>query len=114
MTPEERAEVGRYQQVCEAARQAGIAARADAALLHATLDYEVAVRRLAQLPITEPATVTITDTDGTATEVPNPAIAVDATERATAQAILDAASPETLALVALRNPPVIVEPEVLP
>lgn len=48
MSPEEKAEVGRYQQACEAARQAGAAARADAVLLSATLDYETAARRLAQ------------------------------------------------------------------
>lgn len=48
MTPAEQAEVGRYQQVSESSRQAGIAARTDAALLSATLGYEVAVRRLAQ------------------------------------------------------------------
>lgn len=62
-----------------------------------------------------PATVTITDLDGTTTEAPNPAIAVDVAERAAAQAVLDAVFAYTLELVLLRNPPP-VEPvvEVLP
>lgn len=115
LTLADQAEIGYFAQVTQAAAMAGMAAKADMILLQSALDYEAAQERLAQLPITEPATVTITDTDGATTEAPNPAIAADAEERAAAQAVLDAVFVYTLELVALRNPPpVVIEPEVLP
>lgn len=113
-TLEDQAEIGRFAQVTQGAAMEGAAAKADMILLQSALDYEAAQKRLEQLLITEPATVTVTDTDGTTAEAPNPAIAADAVERTAAQVVLDAASPETLALVLLRNPPVVIEPEVLP
>ena len=84
LTPAEQMDVGRYAQVCEAARQEGDAARADMALLTAAMAVEAAQRRLS-LPEIE---------DGEQ----------DAAERVAAQAVVDAAGPDVLALVALRNP----------
>lgn len=88
----------------ETAEAAGDASRADMARLQAALDYEAAVRRLAMPEVTEPETVITYDDEGNATEVPNPAIEQDATEREAAQAIVDNVTEETLELVALRNP----------
>lgn len=109
LTADEQVELAAYMAASEAARQAGIAARADMAKLQAALDYEAAVARLAQEPVTEPATVL----DGEGNEVPNPAIAADAAERRTAQAVIESASADTLALVVLRSPATSEEVDVL-
>ena len=112
-TPEEMAEIVLVQQVTEQQVADNAAARADMALLQSVLDYEAAVERLTCDPITEPLTVTRI-IDDVACEVPNPAIAQDAAERAEAQAVIDAATPEVLALYALRHPPEPTpEPEIV-
>ncbi len=83
---DEMAQIERYQAVCFAAREAGIAARADMALLREVWAVEAALRRLA----IDPA---------------DPATDEDIQGRAAAQALVDGASEPVLALVALRNPP---------
>lgn len=85
LSAQEQEEVERFARVTHEAQAAGAAARADMALLQGALDVEAAQRRLAQ-PLGEP------------TEE------VDSAARAAAQAVVDAASQEVLALVALRNP----------
>lgn len=85
LTPEDRAEIQAFAAATLAAQQAGIQARADMALLHQALALEAAHRRLAQ-PVVE---------DDQA----------DAAERAEAQAVVDAATPEATALYYRRNPP---------
>jgi hypothetical protein len=87
-TAEEAAELTLYEMAAYQAQESGIAARSDMALLQSALDHEAAQRRLA-----------------------NPALAVDANERRAAQALLDAAGDDTLALVALRNPEPVADPE---
>ncbi|HJV51408.1 MAG TPA: hypothetical protein VJ652_08115 [Noviherbaspirillum sp.] len=94
MTAEEQDELSRYAQVCEEARQAGIAARADMAHLQAALDVEAAQCRLALPAFDGPAFLD----DG----APNPAAQADVDERSAAQAVIDGAAPETLKLVAAR------------
>ncbi|HJV54318.1 MAG TPA: hypothetical protein VJ652_22835 [Noviherbaspirillum sp.] len=94
MTEEEQAELARFATVTALARKAGVDARADMALLRAALDVEAAQRRRA-LPVFDgPEALE----DGS----PNPAVQVDADERTGAQAVIDAAAPETLDLVAAR------------
>lgn len=78
--------------------QEGRDARADMALLAQVFPMEDAKRRLDQ-PIVEPEY----DEDGNLMN--EDAILRDEAERATAQAVLDDASPEAQALFALRNPP---------
>lgn len=109
LSAEEAAEIARYAQVSEAARQAGIAARADMLLLTEVLAVEAAQRRL-ERPAVQAAT------KGKPPAVSNQAeVDADAAERAAAQAVVDGASVAALDLVALRNPaPVEPEPEVQP
>lgn len=104
-TPEEQADLILYETAAYQAQQSGIAARTDMALLQSALGYEQALRRLMLPVVTKPAMVTVVDDAHAHVEIINPAIAADEAERAAAQAVLDAASPETLSLVALRNPP---------
>lgn len=107
LTPEDQAEINRFNSVVFGAQTAGAEARADMAKLQAVFDYEAAQARLA-LPVYDgPATIT----DGEGNTVPNPAIALDAEERTAAQAVIDAASVDTLALAALRAPAPEPEPE---
>lgn len=80
---QEQEEVERFARVTHEAQAAGAAARADMALLQGALNVEAAQRRLAQ-PVADPAE--------------------DDAARAAAQAVVDGASQEVLALVALRNP----------
>lgn len=75
----------------------GRAARADMALLAQVLELEVHKRRLA-MPLVEP----VLDEEETITN--QDALDADAAERAAAQALLDAASPEAKELFDLRNP----------
>ena len=84
MAPHEQAELARYAQVCEQARQAGVEARADMALLSAVLALEDAVRVLQREDATDE-------------------------ERAAAQAVVDAATPEVNALYTARNPQDVTE-----
>jgi hypothetical protein len=93
-TPEDLAEMARFKEVVDAAQAAGVAARADMALLSETLVYEVAKKRLAQttlqdawdrlqLPEVEPIVDEETD------EVINQAeVDQDKAERAAAQQIV--------------------------
>lgn len=99
LTADEQAQLARYVTVCEAARAAGIAARADMALLTKVLAVEAARRRLT-LPVVAPVTA------GDPPIVTNQTkVDADAAERMAAQAVFDAASVAALDLVALRNPP---------
>ena len=75
----------------------GRAARADMNLLAQVLELEVHKRRLV-MPLVEP----VLDEEETITN--QDALDVDAAERAAAQALLDAASPEAKELFDLRNP----------
>lgn len=75
----------------------GRAARADMALLAQVLELEVLKRRLG-MPLVE----LVLDEEETITN--QDALDVDAAERAAAQALLDAASPEAKELFDLRNP----------
>lgn len=106
-TDAEMAEIMLVKQLTIDAADLGRAARADMALLQSALDYEAAQARLLLQVVTEPATITVTDMDGVATESPNPAIAQDAAERDAAQALIDGASQDTMALLLLRHPPVV-------
>ena len=83
---QEQAEIGHFAQITAMAQQAGEAARADMALLRNTLMLEAAQRRLLQPEAIDDA--------------------ADALARLAAQATIDAASPDVLALAALRNPQV--------
>lgn len=86
----------------------GAQARADMALLHQVLALEPEQARLA-LPVLEPVTALV----GKVKTVTNQeALDLDLAERAAAQAVVDAASPEALALSLLRNP--VPEPVVDP
>lgn len=90
LTEDEQADVARYKIVAQQAQIEGAAARADMALLAEVMAHEAALRRLAELDLADE-------------------------ERAAAQALVDAASPEVLSLYALRNPPVeAVADEALP
>lgn len=91
LSAQEQEEVERFARVTYEAQAAGVAARADMALLQGALAVEAAQRRLAQ-PVADPAE------EG------------DDAVRAAAQAVVDAASPQVLALVALRNPAPQVQP----
>lgn len=104
-TAQEQAELLVYEMASYQAQQSGIAARADMALLQSALDYEQAQARLLLPAVTMPAMITIINELDAHVEIINPAIAADEAERAAAQAVLDAATSETLALVLLRNPP---------
>lgn len=84
LTVADRQLIGRFKGVVDRVTALGVKARADAALLVQVLAVEAAQRRLAQ---------PVVDTEA------------DTAERAEAQAVVDAATPEALALLALRNPP---------
>ncbi len=96
LTETEQAELAAYQAACFESHQAGLDARADMALLQATLGYEAAPARLL-IPEVEAITV-----EGVITNASE--IEADIAQRAAAQAVIDSATPEVLALYALRNP----------
>lgn len=101
MTSLDLADMEDFNQVSVAAQMAGYFARLDAALLNATLDAEPSYLRLRQ-PVLEPV---YTDPEDTTSEVLNQGeLDADAEERATAQAVVDAASVEVTDLLLLRNP----------
>jgi hypothetical protein len=104
-TTAQMAEILEVKALSEAQAIEDDAARADMALLQTALDHEAALARLLREPVTEPLTMTVTDVDGGKTEISNPAVAVDLAERKAAQALIDGAGPATLALLALRHPP---------
>lgn len=97
LSAEDAAEIARYAEVSERARELGQRALADMALLRVVLDVEKAIRRLEQ-PLADA---------GAADQA---AIDADLAERSVAQAVVDAASPAALALMQLRNPaPAVVD-----
>ena len=91
LSAEEAAEIARYTEVSERAREMGKQAMEDMALLRAVLDVEKAMRRLEQ-PLAD------------AEAADQAAIDADLAERSVAQAVVDAASPAALTLIQLRNP----------
>lgn len=117
---EEMAEIGLVQVLTEGVVLSNEAARADMALLAATLAHEVLVQRLAkpeELPFV--MTAEVLDEEGNvlepsvATEEVNPLYEADAAERADATIKIANASAKVLALYLLRNPVVEVVEEVL-
>lgn len=91
LSAEDAAEIARYAEVSERARQLGKQAMEDMALLREVLDVEKAMRRLGQ-PLAG------------AEAADQAAIDADLAERSAAQAVVDAASPAALAMIQLRNP----------
>ena len=91
LSAEDAAEIARYAEVSERAREMGKQAMEDMALLREVLDVEKAMRRLGQ-PLAG------------AEAADQAAIDADLAERSVAQAVVDAASPAALALIQLRNP----------
>lgn len=99
LTADDQAALGRFAAVTQAAALAGEAARVDMTKLRQAMAYETATQRLAQPAYDGPlATV---DEEGV--EHPHPDAVRDDDERAAAQSVIDAASPETLDLVAARE-----------
>jgi len=97
LTPEDLMELADYAQVVEDARVQGALARADMALLSQVMAMEVAAKRLAQPEVTP-------ELDEEGNVLNQDAVDADAAERAQAQAVMDAASPEALALYEARKP----------
>jgi hypothetical protein len=95
-TAKEMGEILHVRAMAEMTGAIILQSRIDSALLQSVLPLEVAQRRLAR------DLVLIHDHDHPEFVTPDPA---DAAERAAAQAIVDAATPEALALALLRNPP---------
>lgn len=108
-TMEELTEIAQVQAVTEAQASANAAARADMALLNDVLAYEAALDRLTCAVIDGPLTIEHTDLNGLVSDIPNPAIAVDAEERDAAEAVINAASEETHVLYVLRHPAPVEE-----
>ena len=103
-TDDELVEISTVQAATEAQVVANAAARADMALLQSVLSYESAESRLALPPVLEPLTIEVTDEQGVVTQVANPAIEQDASERLVAEGVIASADAATLALYALRHP----------
>lgn len=116
-TPDEMAEIVMVKQATEAQAVSNAAARADMALLQSVLDYEAAVEQLSYPPLTLETNVGMGDyaEDGTLifSHPPQEHVDYDTQERAKAQAVIDAATPEVLALYALRHPLPAIEPEIV-
>jgi len=91
LSAEDAAEIARYAEVSERAREMGKQAMEDMALLREVLDVEKAMRRLGQ-PLAD------------AEAADQAGIDADLAGRSAAQAVVDAASPAALALIQLRNP----------
>ena len=96
-TAEEMAEIGLVQTLTEGVVASNEAARADMALLNATMEFERARDFLNKPP--EPELID---------DQPNPLYEQDVANRASAQAVVDAATKEVQALYTLRNPVVEV------
>lgn len=100
----EKAGVLHFKSVMDKVEALGLQAREDMALLSAAMITEVAQRRLAQ-------TVVALVEEG---EPPKPinteAVQIDAQEREAAQAVVNGASADALALALLRNPPPVIQP----
>ena len=97
LTEDEQRSLQRYTQLCEYAKQEGIAARNDMALLLRVFELENANLRLHQ-PIVEP----ILDESGNV--INQEEIDNDTKERYDAQEIMNNASPEEMDVFNLRNP----------
>ncbi|UUZ68072.1 hypothetical protein LP416_27795 [Polaromonas sp. P2-4] len=98
LTTAEQAGLARFKACTDRVAALGLAARADMALLADTLKVEAAQRRLA-LPVLAPVS------EGDPPVVANQtAVDADTGERTAAQAVVMAASPAALELVAQRNP----------
>ena len=105
LTDADKAQVAAFAAATVASREAGDAARADMVTLRQILDVEAAQRRLAE-PEVQP------EIDEQGQVVNQDAVDADVAERAAAQAVVDAASPEVMEWVLKRNPPPPPEPEV--
>lgn len=111
-TATEAGDLTMYETAAYLAQESGLAATADMVRLHSVFAHEAAQRRLALDPVVEPEMIELVDDAGELLTVVNPALTIDISERNTAQALLDAASTDTLSLVTLRNPPKTTESEV--
>lgn len=107
LTAEDQAQMAVLAQAGLEAQQAGIAARADMALLLRVFEVEKAEKRLAQ-----PVVVPILDEEGNVTNQDE--LDLDTAQRDTAEAVIDAADEEIMGWVEARRPPPEPEPEVLP
>jgi len=99
-TLSEQAQIDAFSTLVLSARQAGVDAAADSLLLQSVLDYEVAQVRLAKAPLDPLAYPDVGGINGG--KVANPALAIDADERAVAQAVVDGASVAVTDLVTAR------------
>lgn len=95
---DDKAQVAAFAAATLAARDAGVQARADMALLRDTWVLEAAMRRLAQ-PVVEP------EVNDEGVVMNQGAVDADQAERAAAQATWDAGSEQAKALYEQRNPP---------
>lgn len=111
MTEQEQAELAAYSQACLAAHQVGIEMRRDNWALINVLKYEAARDRLDQPVCDEDPMITVTNEDGSTSEVLNPVVQQDETERAYAQDVCENVTEDTFELYDLRHPP---EPDPLP
>jgi hypothetical protein len=100
----EQADLAHYAQVSNDARAAGDAARADMVKLQAVLDYEQALAVIATPAPDVPATVLVMGENQVASMVANPVLTAHIEKIAAAQAVIDGASADALALYSLRNP----------
>jgi hypothetical protein len=98
LTAADTANIGAFKVLTDSVAVTGAQARADMALLHEVLALEVAQARLAR-PVVE-----LLEEGEPPVPVNLEAVALDAQEREAAQAVVDSASAEVLALALLRNP----------
>lgn len=97
MSPEEELQLQRYKEFSERAKQEGIDARNDMALLLRVFELEKAYSRL-NLPVVEPEY----DEDGNILNQEQ--LDIDLEERSVAQEVVDSATEEEQELYLLRNP----------
>lgn len=107
LTGEEQRDLQRYTEICELAKQEGIVARKDMALLLKVFDLESADRILKR--IVEP----MLDEEGNV--INQEEIDLDAQEKVIAQETMNNAASEEMDLFNLRNPVIekIIDPEIL-
>jgi hypothetical protein len=102
LTQQEQMDIADLKAARTSARLAGLEARADAALLHSTLDAEPSYLRLRQ-PVLEPVV------DDEEVVLNQEELDKDLAERAAAQAVVDACTQPVLDLLLLRNPILLIE-----
>lgn len=107
-SPEELGEIMLVQALTEQAVLDNAAARADMALLLDVMEHERAIEWLSLPEASVHATITLED----GLELPNPAFEAITQWRNEARVTFDSATPEVLALYALRNPQPEPEEEV--